>query len=161
MYINKITIPSIQKDGLHFQFYVTLKGENRSARVVAMVDSGASGVFLNRSFCEVNGVTVQPLEQAITVYNIDGTKNVDGAIREKATLTMTAGSHVETLDFFVTSLSSEDVILGLPWLQSHNPEIDWASGSLTLASSGSESATDDEREEPTHQIKANRAERRR
>ena len=86
-----------------------------------MVDSGASGVFLNRSFCEANGVTVQPLEQAITVYNIDGTKNVDRAIREKATLTMTAGSHVETLDFFVTSLSSKDVILGLPWLQVTTP----------------------------------------
>ena len=41
--------------------------------------------------------------------------------------------HWEQLQFFITTLSDENpVILGLPWLQKHNPAIDWATLCLTF-----------------------------
>jgi transposase InsO family protein len=45
------------------------------------------------------------------------------------------GSHRELALFFVTRLSPDNpVIFGLPWLQRHNPNIDWAQMSLTFSS---------------------------
>ena len=37
-----------------------------------------------------------------------------------------------TVSFSVTSIDSDDLIFGLPWLQQFNPVIDWESGTLTL-----------------------------
>ena len=35
-------------------------------------------------------------------------------------------------DFLVTNLGGEDVILGLPWLQETNPQVDWEKGHLSV-----------------------------
>ena len=37
-----------------------------------------------------------------------------------------------TVSFSVTSIDSDDLIFGLPWLQQFNPIIDWENGRLTL-----------------------------
>ena len=36
------------------------------------------------------------------------------------------------MDFLVTDLGGEDVILGLPWLREANPSIDWEKGLLQV-----------------------------
>ena len=33
--------------------------------------------------------------------------------------------------FYITGLGNQKVILGLPWLRKHNPEIDWEKGTVT------------------------------
>ncbi|KAG5633519.1 hypothetical protein DXG03_007246, partial [Asterophora parasitica] len=43
--------------------------------VQALVDSGATGCFLNSGFIECHQLTAHPLHQAIPVYNINGTAN--------------------------------------------------------------------------------------
>ena len=35
-------------------------------------------------------------------------------------------------EFLITELGLEDVVLGLPWLRSVNPEIDWARGKMKI-----------------------------
>ncbi len=45
------------------------------------------------------------------------------------------GNHTETCVFFVTTLAADNpIILGLPWLQRHNPTINWRSMSMTFQS---------------------------
>ena len=40
---------------------------------------------------------------------------------------------VETwMDFLVTELGGENVILGLPWLRKVNPQVDWEQGRLSV-----------------------------
>jgi len=36
----------------------------------------------------------------------------------------------EDQEFLITDIGPEDIILGLPWLRHHNPNIDWKKGTL-------------------------------
>ena len=44
------------------------------------------------------------------------------------------GNHSETLTFDVAPLGKHNVVLRLPWLQWHNPTIQWMSGKITFTS---------------------------
>ncbi|EJF63149.1 hypothetical protein DICSQDRAFT_56383, partial [Dichomitus squalens LYAD-421 SS1] len=99
----------------------------------AMVDSGATTKFLHRRFVARNQVTTRKLAKPIPLYNIDGSENRDGTITEVAVLTMKISDREEEVAFVVTDIGEEDVIIGLDWLREHNPEIDWAHGSLRLS----------------------------
>jgi len=35
--------------------------------------------------------------------------------------------------FAVTGLGKQDIILGLTWLQKHNPDVDWALGEVKMS----------------------------
>jgi hypothetical protein len=47
---------------------------------------------------------------------------------------MAIGGHSETLTFDVALLGKHNIVLGLPWLQQHDPIMHWSSGKLTFAS---------------------------
>jgi len=65
------------------------------------------------------------LERPIVVRNVDGTNNSTGAITHQAEVNMYYKSHVERIRMNVCNLEKTDVILEMPWLQAHNPEINW------------------------------------
>jgi hypothetical protein len=43
---------------------------------------------------------------------------------------MYINEHVEELFLDITSLGRHDMVLGIPWLKTHNPSIDWPTGVL-------------------------------
>jgi hypothetical protein len=47
---------------------------------------------------------------------------------------MTIGGHSEMLTFDMVPLGKHNVVLGLPWLQQHDPIIQWSNGKLTFTS---------------------------
>ena len=96
-----------------------------------MIDSGASGLFADRSFIERNQLRTAPLRHPIFVHNIDGSLNKSGSITHFVRLKLTVDTNEVWTDFLVTDLGGEEVILGLPWLRDTNPRIDWAKGLLT------------------------------
>lgn len=116
----------------HFHIPATISGNRKSKDIVAMVDSGASTLFLNKQFVRENNVKTRRLKKPIAVYNIDGTPNKAGAIEEIAVLALTIGEHVEKTVFTITDIGPEDVIIGIDWLRRHNPEINWDEGTLKL-----------------------------
>ena len=74
------TISEIDSDSEHLLIPVTLIGRNRQKEVTAMVDSGASTIFLSKDFVERNRVKTIPLPKTIPLYNIDGSWNKMGDI---------------------------------------------------------------------------------
>ena len=42
--------------------------------------------------------------------------------------------------FYVTTIGDQDLILGLPWLEKHNPIIDWKEKTLEFRSSSEDKA---------------------
>ena len=65
----------------------------------------------------------------------DGTDSVGGMVVSKTVpLRLTIDDHSETTQFFVTKLNHQ-VILGITWLQKHNPLIDWTECSMDFVSS--------------------------
>jgi hypothetical protein len=62
--------------------------------------------------------------------NVDGTKNKQGTIRYYTDLDLHVNGKTHTEWFLITGLGNWKVILGLPWLRKHNPEINWKEGTL-------------------------------
>lgn len=132
-------------------------------RAKALIDSGAEGIFLDRKFAAANKIPRQELSGTVPVYNVDGTENSSGGITHITALEMQAQTHKENLRFYITDLGGSDVILGLPWLEKHNPDIDWRSKEVSFgADADDESGDTSESEGPSiRRIDATRAERRR
>lgn len=112
----------------HLYIPVILGGLNNSIRATAMVDSGATCLFMNRRYAERSRMLLHELPCPIYVRNIDGTPNQAGAMTHSVRVQLTTGDYKEWVEFLITDLSAEDMILGLPWLRRVNPEIDWETG---------------------------------
>jgi len=66
------------------------------------------------------------------VRNVDDTGNSGGVITYEVEVNMFYKGHVERVQMDVCELGKTDVILGIPWLAAHNPEIDWKKGEVRM-----------------------------
>lgn len=137
--LSSCTLPVLDNSASHFRVPVLLKGLNKTIRVPAMIDSGATALFIHERFVKNNHIIRLPMQRTIPLHNIDGSKNTAGGITHFARLTLTVGDITEKTDFLITNIGPEDIILGLPWLKRVNPSINWEQGEITLPS-GSEEA---------------------
>jgi hypothetical protein len=154
--ISSCTVWTVDLFSSHLRFSVVVSGTNRSTRTLAMLDSGATAVFINEQFVSKHNILRRPLTRPIALHNIDGSINKAGSLTHFARLTMNIGSkYTEKLDFLITDLGPEDIILGLPWLRRINPEVDWDTGTMELPDSPEPDPLPDD--SPFEQISANRA----
>jgi len=65
------------------------------------------------------------LERLVVVRNVDRTNNSVEAIIHQVEVNMYYKSYIERIRMDVCDLGKTDVILGMPWLQAHNPKINW------------------------------------
>jgi hypothetical protein len=86
------------------------------------------------------------LEYLITARNVDGTKNKQGTIQYYTDLDLHVNGKKHMEQFLITGLGNQKVILGLPWLRKHNPEINWKEGTLHWRTTTMEEILD--KEEP-------------
>ena len=89
-----------------------------------LLDSGAIGLFMSRKCTERGGFKLIKLEKPILVRNVDSTGNSGGAILHEVEVNLYFKGHVERVRMDVCDLGKMEVILEMPWLQAHNPEID-------------------------------------
>jgi len=100
--------------------------------VKALLDSGAMGIFMDKDFVEEWGFKLVKLEKPVEVKNVDGTDNDRGRIEYEIECNMYFEGHVERIRVDVCKLGRIKVILGMPWLAVHNPEIDWEKGEVKM-----------------------------
>jgi len=100
--------------------------------VKALLDSGATGMFMDKRMAARHGFKLQKLERLIMVRNIDGTNNSKGAITHQVEYNVYYKGHVERMRMDVCNLGKTEVILGMPWLVAHNPEINWETGEVKM-----------------------------
>ena len=93
--------------------------------VKALLDSGATGMFMDKRMVARHGFKLQKLEKPIMVRNIDGTNNSRGAITHQVECNVYYKGHIERMRIDVCDLGKTKVILGMPWLAAHNPKINW------------------------------------
>uniref|UniRef100_A0A4W5QR03 ribonuclease H n=1 Tax=Hucho hucho TaxID=62062 RepID=A0A4W5QR03_9TELE len=98
----------------------------------ALVDSGAAGNFIDRSFAHSLGIPIVPVDIPFHVHALDSRPLGSGLIREATTpLDMvTRGGHKERISLFLIDSPAFPVVLGLPWLACHDPTILWQQGAL-------------------------------
>ena len=81
-------------------------------------------VFVDRDYVKANRLTTRTLSAPILVYNVDGSLNEASSVTEVVDLILRYNGHSERALFAVTALGKQELILGLSWLKTHNPEID-------------------------------------
>jgi len=100
--------------------------------VKALLDSGATGIFMGKNFAEEQGFKLEKLDKPVEVKNMDGTSNKGGKIEYEVQCNMYFERHVERIRIDICRLGRMKVILGIPWLAAHNPEIDWEKGEVKM-----------------------------
>ena len=127
----KIYIRSAQlKFSLQVQIILTTLDTGVRVSITALLDSGATGLFLNKNFVEYQNFNTKKLSRAIPCYNVDGTLNQGGSIKEEIDMAMIFQEHSEKATFAVCDLGDKTAIIGHTWLFQHNPEIDWRTGKV-------------------------------
>jgi len=100
--------------------------------VKALLDSGATGMFMDREMAKRHGFKITKLEKPLKVKNVDGTENSGGNIMHQVEVNVFYKNHVERMKMDVCNLEKTEVILGMPWLQVYNPEINWETGEVKM-----------------------------
>ena len=72
-----------------------------------------------------HGFKLQKLKRPIAIRNVDGTNNSGGTIMYQVECNMFYKGYVKRMRMDVYDLGKTEVILGMPWLAVHNPEINW------------------------------------
>ena len=104
---------------------IQLQGIKKIIDITALIDSGATGNFIDPHLLLGGIFKLSPISFPITAYNVDGTPNNKGTIYWTSVISITSGSFTDTIKFMVIQLSCPQIILGMPWLQKWNPRINW------------------------------------
>jgi len=100
--------------------------------VKALLDSGTMEMFMDWKMAAKYGFRLQKLERPIMVRNINGTNNSAGAITHQVEANVYYKGHIEKMRIDMCDLGKTDIILGMPWLQAHNPKIIWKTGEVKI-----------------------------
>jgi len=98
---------------------------HKGITVKALLDSGETGLFMDITFAREKGFRMERMKNPLLVKNVDRTVNIGGAITHQVECNMFFKGHIERVRMDVYNLGRTEVILGMPWLAAHNPEIDW------------------------------------
>jgi Retroviral aspartyl protease len=99
----------------------------------ALLDSGATNQFIHSDFMERYHLTTKLLSQPIPIFNVYGSPNKAGSIAKVIKVVLWYHNHSEKTTFAVTGLRKQDIILGLTWLNEHNPEVEWRSEEVMMS----------------------------
>jgi len=92
--------------------------------VKTLLDSGATDLFMDITFAKEKGFKMEKLKKPLLVRNVDGTTNAGEAIMHQVKCNMFFKGYVERAKMDIYNLGKTKLILGMPWLAAHNPEID-------------------------------------
>ena len=93
------------------------KLENHEGVAVrALLDSRATGLFMDMTFAQEKGFKMKKLKKSLLVKNVDGTVNTEEAIIHQVECNMFFKGYVERARIDVCNLGKTEVILGMPLL---------------------------------------------
>ena len=126
--IQSVFAGQINENSLSIPMQIEL--ENKIVEALSLLDSGAGGEFINQNYAKTLKLPLLNLEKLIPTVNVDGTLNKKGTIKQYVNLNMEIFGQKQIIRLLVTGLGKQKILLGFPWLQKHNPVIDWKTGSF-------------------------------
>ena len=94
-------------------------------RIRTMIDSGATGNYMSPRALRKLGKQTRTKEKPYELRLADGTLTDQGMVKQETPeLEMKIQGHDERIVFDVVDIRYE-AILGIPWLEKHNPRINW------------------------------------
>jgi hypothetical protein len=98
--------------------------QGRAERQV-LVDSGATDNFISSKLLKRMKIGALDLKYPKVIWNIDSTQNKSGMITKFTDLQVRCGNKKEVMQFLITNLGEDEIILGYPWLAAFQLKIDW------------------------------------
>uniref|UniRef100_A0AAQ4PQG4 Gypsy retrotransposon integrase-like protein 1 n=1 Tax=Gasterosteus aculeatus aculeatus TaxID=481459 RepID=A0AAQ4PQG4_GASAC len=111
---------------------VTIIGGKGRVTVPALVDSGSAGNFISRRLVQHLQLATSPCSPPLPITAINNQPLGSGLISQATVpVTLVVGVlHSERLSLLVIDDITNEVILGLPWLAFHKPQIAWTNNEL-------------------------------
>ncbi|KAF8703685.1 Retrotransposon gag protein, partial [Rhizoctonia solani] len=106
-------------------FTILIQPEKKAETLEVLIDSGTTSSFLHPRTAKALRLPLIDLPYPCTVTMLDGSSPQAGKIWKKANLTFSFDGKHMTKTFLICNTGSHAAILGLKWLDAHNPEIDW------------------------------------
>ena len=102
----------------------------RATEEHALLDSGASENLINEETWKTLGTRTFTLLKPITIYNIDGTENIQGKVTQYCWLKIRKGNEEQRMRFFIANTGEDCFVLRHPFLSTFNPQVDWSRGQI-------------------------------
>ena len=93
--------------------------------VEALLDSRATGLVMSSEFTRKQGFKLKKLKRLMQVRNVNKTFNQERPIENTVEVNIYYQGHKKRTEIDVIREQKWKVILGMPWLACHNPEINW------------------------------------
>ena len=103
----------------------------KNVKTKALLDTGAGGKFIDQNFVLQENIRMHKLAKPITIYNVDGMENKTGMITWYVDVNLQIGNRTTATKLLVTGLGCQKIILGFPWFEEQNLEINWETRTLT------------------------------
>ena len=81
---------------------------HKGITIKVLLDSGATGMFIDKQMAARHGFKLQKLERPIAVRNVDGTNNSGGAITHQVKVNVYYKGHVERIRIDICDLGKTD-----------------------------------------------------
>ena len=131
IYISNVIVARTDNKSISIPISLATKGQKeRTVETMALLDTGAGGVFIDQNFVRTQKLETRKLPRPLEAYNVDGTKNKKGTITDYVDLKLKIGDKTTISRFMVAGLGKQKVILGFPWFKENNPEIEWTTGHI-------------------------------
>ena len=89
-----------------------------------MIDCGAQGNYMTERHAKYKRYPIRDKEQTYGLVSLDGAPLGAGWVtKETIPLPVAIQKHHEEMVFDVVDMASHDIVLGVPWLKKHNPQI--------------------------------------
>jgi len=86
---------------------------HKGIMIKALLDSGMTGMFMDKKMAAKYGFRLQKLERPVAVRNVDRTNNSGRAITHQVEVNVYYKSYVERMRMDVCDLGKTDIILGM------------------------------------------------
>jgi hypothetical protein len=98
-----------------------------------LLDSGADDNFISSRLVRKLKIATIRMDTTFQVRLADGETEKKNIQFKTCPILIRIGDHYERIEFFITELI-DDGILGITWLKTHNPHIDWNNAYITFKS---------------------------
>jgi len=100
--------------------------------VEVLLDSGVIGLVMSSEFTKKQGFKLKRLDKSIYMRNMNSSLNKKGPIEYMVEVNIYYQEHRERTEINVIGEQKWTVILRMPWLAHHNPEINWRTGEVKI-----------------------------
>ncbi len=107
---------------------IYMHSKSKRADTIALLDSEATKNFMSLQYAKYLQLPIKVLAEPWRLFNVDGTQNKAEDLKYYTDLHTRIGGTQWMLQYFLSDLGENRVILGYLWFTATQPKINWARG---------------------------------